>query len=132
LDIDLGSGVKLFGDNGILALGALGQYANTAEDEAPFASAGLIGEDGVIALPGDTPENNAYLDLTPLLEAASLDDVLTEARLELGAISSSATSDAGGGAVGDYQIADGKLILQSSAVAGLSGALSEALDDISD
>src|SRR5690606_37757083 len=31
LDIDLGDGLQLFGDNGILALGALGQYANTAE-----------------------------------------------------------------------------------------------------
>ena len=132
LDIDLGNGVKLFGDNGILALGALGQYANTAEDEAPFASSGLVGEDGVIAVPGDTPEENAYLDLTPLLEAASLEELLTEARLELGAISSSATTDAGEGPVGAYQIADGKLILGSSAVAGLSGALSEALAEISE
>ena len=132
LDIDLGNGVKLFGDNGILALGALGQYANTAEDEAPFASSGLVGEDGVIAVPGDTPEENAYLDLAPLLEAASLDELLSEARLELGAISSSATTDAGEGPVGDYQIADGKLILGSNAVAGLSGALSEALAEISD
>src|SRR5690625_1274897 len=132
LDIDLGNGVKLFGDNGILALGALGQYANTAEDEAPFASSGLVGEDGVIAVPGDTPEESAYLDLAPLLEAASLDELLSEARLELGAISSSATTDAGEGPVGDYQIADGKLILGSNAVAGLSGALSEALAEISD
>src|SRR5690625_4534824 len=132
LDIELGEGIKLFGDNGILSLGALGQYAKTAEDEAPFASAGLIGEDGmIIAIPDGSPDESAYLDLTPLLEMASLDELLTQASLELGAISSSATLDSDGGPVGDYQIADGQLTLKSNAIGELSDLLSDALDEIS-
>src|SRR5699024_10016743 len=67
LDLDLGDGVQLFGENGVLALGALGQYASTGEGGLPLASSGLIGSDGSIAPASGDPGENAYLDLTPLL-----------------------------------------------------------------
>src|SRR5699024_7457522 len=52
--------------------------------------------------------------------------------VELGAISASATVDENGQPVGDYQIADGHLILTSPAIAGLSGSLSDALGQVSE
>src|SRR5690554_364814 len=132
LDIDLGDGIQLFGDNGIIGVGALAQYARTSPDEAPFASSGAVNADGTIAFAPNDPNQNAFLDLAPLLGAAGLDELLSDARLELGALSASATLDEEGEPVGDYQIADGTLLLQSPVIAGLSGTLSDALGEVSD
>src|SRR5699024_9776470 len=79
LDLDLGDGVQQFGENGVLALGALGQYASTGEGGLPLASSGLIGSDGSIAPASGDPGENAYLDLTPLLQQAGLSDLLDQA-----------------------------------------------------
>src|SRR5699024_6156108 len=131
LDLDLGDGVQLFGENGVLALGALGQYACTGEGGVPLASSGLIGADGSIApASGDTGQN-AHLDVTPSLQQAGLSDVLDQARVQLGAIAASATVDENGQPVGDYQIASGTLIMSSPTIAGRRGALSESLDQVS-
>src|SRR5690606_25231507 len=110
---------------------ALGQYANAGEDSA-YASSGLIGEEGAISpATGTDPAENAYLDLGPILEAAGLGALLDQARLELGAISASATVDADNAPSGDYQIAGGTLILQSPAIGDLSAGVLDALDQIS-
>src|SRR5690625_278485 len=79
LDIDLGGGVQLFGENGVIGVGALGQYANT-EGAVPFASSGAVNADGSIAIGGGGPADDAYLDLTPLLGAAGPDGLLTQDR----------------------------------------------------
>ena len=131
LDLDLGDGLQLFGENGVIGLGALGQYGSTAEDEVPLASSGLVNADGSIAVGGGDPGENAYVDLTPLLDEAGLTDLLSEARVELGALSALATVDENGDPVGEYQIASGTLNLTSPAVAGLSDTLSESLDQVS-
>src|SRR5699024_7764396 len=131
LDLDLGDGLQLFGENGVLALGALGQYSSTGEGGQPLASSGLIGADGSIAPAAGDPGEDAYLDLTPLLQQAGLSDLLDQARVELGAISASATVDENGQPVGDYQIASGTLIMTSPTIAGLTGTLSESLDQVS-
>ncbi|WP_188713377.1 choice-of-anchor G family protein [Microbacterium sorbitolivorans] len=131
LDISLGDGIQLFGENPVLGLGAVGQYANTT-DASAYASSGLLGEEGAIApATGTDPAENAYLDLAPILGAAGLDALLDQARLELGAISASATVDADNAPSGDYQIAGGTLILQSPAIGDLSAALLASLDQIS-
>src|SRR5699024_4732178 len=36
LDIDLGDGLQLFGENGVIGVGALGQYASTSDGEVPL------------------------------------------------------------------------------------------------
>ncbi|HIZ37036.1 MAG TPA: choice-of-anchor G family protein, partial [Candidatus Ruania gallistercoris] len=131
LNIDLGDGLQLFGENGVIGVGALGQYANTAEGADPLASAGLVNADGSIAVGSGDPAENAYLDLSPLLDEAGLDGLLDDARVELGAISALATVDETGAPVGDYQIANGTLLLTSPAIADLSGTLSEGLDQVS-
>ncbi|WP_420114843.1 choice-of-anchor G family protein, partial [Pseudactinotalea sp.] len=131
LDIDLGDGIQLFGENGIIGVGALGQYANTAEGEVPLASSGAVNADGSIAIGGGGPQDNAYLDLTPLLGEAGLSDLLTQARVELGALSALATYDADGDVVSDYQIADGTMILQSDVLGDLVGDVTGALGPVS-
>ncbi|MGL3149252.1 choice-of-anchor G family protein, partial [Microbacterium sp. A82] len=132
LNIDLGDGLQLFGPNGIVGVGALGQYANTSADGAPLASAGLVNADGSIAVGSGDPTENAYVDLGPILGLAGLDALLDDARLELGAISALATYDAAGAPSGDYQIANGTLLLTSPTLAGLSGQLVDTLGQISD
>ena len=131
LNIDLGDGLQLFGENPILGLGALGQYSRTDAGSA-YASSGLLGEEGAIApAAGNDPSENAYLDLTPILAQAGLDALLDNARLELGAISASAEIGADGEPEGDYQIAGGTLLLTSPVVEELSGTLVEVLDEVS-
>ncbi|MGO1973804.1 MAG: choice-of-anchor G family protein, partial [Propionibacteriaceae bacterium] len=132
LNLDLGDGIQLLRSDGsgILAVGAAGQYATTPADGIPFASAGAINADGSIAFAPDDPAQNAYVDLTELLGQAGVGDVISQLRLELGAVSASATLDENGEPVGDYQLADGNLVLTSPAVAGLSGNLSTALDAV--
>ncbi|WP_394160780.1 choice-of-anchor G family protein, partial [Galactobacter valiniphilus] len=135
INLDLGGGlqVPLFGDSGIIAVGAAGQYAKTGKNpNTAYGSSGLVGEDGAIAVDGDTdPANSAYVDLTKLLAAAGLDDatgqLVSKLRVELGAIAASATQNGDDAATGAYKIADGKLILESPAVAALAGTLNTAL-----
>ncbi|WP_277050496.1 choice-of-anchor G family protein, partial [Ruania albidiflava] len=131
LDIDLGDGLQLFGENGVIGVGALGQYASTSDGEVPLASAGLIDASGAISVGTGDPGENSYVDLSPLLGQAGLSDLLDDARVELGALSALATVDENGEPVGDYQIADGTLLLTSPAIAELSETLSEGLDQVS-
>src|SRR5690606_24064488 len=74
LDIDLGGGIQLFGENGVIGVGALGQYAESGAGTA-YASAGAVGADGSISVGGGDPADNAYLDLTNLLNVAGLGDI---------------------------------------------------------
>src|SRR5690606_19899190 len=132
LDIDLGDGVQLFGENGVVGVGALAQYARTNPGEAPFASSGAVNADGTIAFAPTDPNQNAFLDLGPLLDAAGLAELLSVARLALGALSASATLDEDGNPLRAYQVADGTLVLQSPAVAALSDGVYDVLGDVSD
>ena len=132
LEISLGDGLQLFGENPILGLGALGQFSRT-DATSSYASSGLLGEEGAIApAAGNDPSENAYLDLAPILGAAGLDGLLEDARLELGAISASAAIAEGGEPEGEYQIAGGTLLLTSPVVSNLSGSLVDVLGDVSD
>ena len=131
LNIDLGDGLQLFGPNGIVGVGALGQYANTAPGAVPLASSGLVNADGSIAVGSGDPTENAYVDLGPILAGAGLDALLDDARLELGAISGLATYDEAGAPQGDYQIASGTLLLTSPAIAALTGELVDTLGQVS-
>lgn len=131
LNLDLGGGVQLFGANPVIAVGALNQYANTDPTRPPFAAAGAVSSDGSIAVAPAGQNGDAYVRLTPLLQQAGLDGLASELELNLGAISSNATLDAEGNPVRDYQVANGKLMLTSPAVKGLSGQLSQASVPIS-
>jgi hypothetical protein len=136
LDIDLGSGIQLFGPNGVVGVGALGQHASASADGTAFASSGAVQSNGSIAVgtPGDT--SNAFVDVTNLLDNAGLggatDGLISQLRVELGAITATATQNPGASATGDYQIAGGKLIVKSPVLATLSSGVNSATGDLSD
>src|SRR5690606_6552150 len=121
LDIDLGDGVQLFGENGVVGVGALAQYARTNPGEAPFASSGAVNADGTIAFAPTDPNQNAFLDLGPLLDAAGLAELLSAARLA-----------APGRPSGDCQAAAGTPGVHGRAVAALSDGVYDVLGDVPD
>ncbi|MCW4458683.1 choice-of-anchor G family protein [Microbacterium sp. MPKO10] len=133
LNIDLGDGVQLFGPNGVIGVGALGQYASASPGDA-YASSGAITSEGAIAIGGNGAEDNAFLDLTALLDNAGLggvtDGLISELRVELGAISASAEQNGDAPATGDYQVANGTLNFTSPAVSNLVGSLSDVLGEL--
>ncbi|WP_378146575.1 IPT/TIG domain-containing protein [Cnuibacter sp. UC19_7] len=131
--IELGLGVDLFGDNSILTLGAVGQYASTSSAGA-FASSGLLGADGAIQAGTGAPGENTTLTLTPVLDAVGADDLISTLAVELGAVSAQAEATRGASVTpeGDYQIASGDVTLTSPALATLLADLDAALAGTSD
>ncbi len=136
LNLDLGNGIQLGDASELLGAGILGQYAAADKDGVPFASSGAIQDDGSIAVapnnePGTPDDQNAYVDLTGALGQAGVEDLISELRLELGALSASATYE-NGEPTGEYQVADGKLWLKSPAVADIAAQLSDTAEKLSD
>ncbi|WTM15223.1 choice-of-anchor G family protein [Isoptericola halotolerans] len=120
LSVDLGGGLSLFGDTGLIELGAVNQYAS-ADDTGAAAASGAVSDQGAIEVGGSTEfPSDANVTLTPLLADAGLDDVLSQLDLELGALSSTATWAPDGEPVGDYQIAGSTFQMESPAVSGIA------------
>ncbi|MFC4224962.1 IPT/TIG domain-containing protein [Lysinibacter cavernae] len=132
LNLDLGNGIRLFNGQDTLTLGAVGQYASTSSTQS-IASSGLIGSDGSIAAGTGTPGENSSLNLTSAISAIGAQQLISELKLELGALSAraSVTPGAPNTANGTYQIASGKLRLTSPALADLTGDLDATLGDTS-
>ncbi|WP_345065290.1 choice-of-anchor G family protein [Leifsonia kafniensis] len=136
LNVDLGSGIKLFGANPVIGVGALGQYASSVDaNGASFASSGAIGSDGAIAAGPSGSTDTMFVDATQLLSVAGLDpltaQLISELRVELGAISATASQTPGALATGDYQIAGGKVVLKSPTLAALTAGLDTTLGTLS-
>ncbi|RLV57462.1 hypothetical protein D9V41_02185 [Aeromicrobium phragmitis] len=134
LGIDLGGGIQLFGPNGVIGVGALGQVARTSDTTASAAS-GAVTDEGAIAVGGNGVGDEAYVDLTALLSSAGVADVtaglVDQLRLDLGVLS--ATAQAKGGEIeSDYQISGGRLTLRSPAVTDLTAGIDEVLGTLSD
>ncbi|GAA1991924.1 hypothetical protein GCM10009718_32060 [Isoptericola halotolerans] len=120
LVVDLGGGLSLLGENGLIELGAVNQYAAADADGATAAS-GAVSDQGAIEVGGSAEfPSDASVSLTPLLGDAGLDGILSELELELGALSSSATWPAGGDPTGEYQIAGATFGMESPAVSDVS------------
>ncbi|MCK0118660.1 choice-of-anchor G family protein, partial [Isoptericola sp. S6320L] len=118
--VDLGGGLSLLGENGLIELGAVNQYAAADVDGAAAAS-GAVSDQGAIEAGGSAAfPSDASVSLTPLLADAGLDGVLSELDLELGALSSQAEWPGGGDPVGDYQIAGATLAIDSPAVSDIA------------
>ncbi|MGO3721531.1 choice-of-anchor G family protein, partial [Microbacterium gubbeenense] len=143
LNIDLGVGLgALFADgtnDGVLGVGALGQFAEANADRV-YASSGAVGDAGAIAIGGTDPADSAYLDLGNLLGAVGTElgigditgTLISDLRLDLGAISASAEIGDDGVPVGDYQIADGQLVITSPAVSGLADRINQVAGGLSE
>ncbi|WP_172150158.1 choice-of-anchor G family protein, partial [Isoptericola chiayiensis] len=118
--VDLGSGLSLFGENGLIELGAVNQYGSADVDGAAAAS-GAVTDQGAIEVGGSTAfPADASVALTPLLDDVGIDDVLSQVDLELGALSSQAQWAGDGVPTGDYQIAGATMQMESPAVSDVA------------
>jgi hypothetical protein len=119
VNVDLGGGLNLLGDNGILTLGAVNQYAAANADGSSVAASGAVTNTGGIGVGGQdgVPQSNATLDLSGLI-GTDLAGALANAQLEVGAVSATAAQAAGpdGAQTGDYGIAGLDLSLTSPAL----------------
>ncbi|RFA18975.1 hypothetical protein B7R23_13300, partial [Subtercola boreus] len=135
LNVDLGGGVQLFGPNGVIGVGAAGQYAKDTADGTAYASSGAIASDGSIAVGPSGSTADGFIDVTQLLANAGLSpatgDLISQLRVELGAVSASATQAPGAAPSSDYQIAGGKLIVKSPVLATLTDSLNTDLGTLS-
>jgi hypothetical protein len=104
LGLDLGP-VSLLGDNGILVLGALNQYAEAAGDGSSYAAAGAVSNAGLIEIPDDATPGESGASITISTEALGLGDEVA-LHVETEAIASIATWPAGHEPDGEYVVAD--------------------------
>ncbi|HWV50781.1 MAG TPA: choice-of-anchor G family protein, partial [Microbacterium sp.] len=141
LRVDIGSlNVPLLSNgtnDGLLQLGdlgAMGSYSSSPSTVNSSASSGLIASGGGIDAGAiDNSTDPAALELTGLFEQLSVagltDAILDQASLSIGALASEAAEEAGT-VDSSYRIAGLGLDLHSPAVAGLSGGLTAAINDI--
>ena len=140
--LDLGTTtLPLIGDEnnvGLLHLGQVGavsSFASSPDALNSTASAGAVGEGGALDLDGiaNGTYGSARVDLTTLLEQAGVDgltdQIVDELSLELGALGSTATEEAGT-VSSEYVVADGKLVISSPLVADLSTELDSAVTGV--
>ncbi|TWH28101.1 hypothetical protein L600_004700000010, partial [Isoptericola variabilis J7] len=124
--VDLGDSLQLFGPNGVIALGAVNQYAE-ADAEGAAAASGAVSDQGAISVGGSAEfPSDATVSLTPLLPELA-DGVVSQLDLELGALSASAAWPAGGEPTGDYDIAGAMLQFESPLVGGVYTDLQDAI-----
>jgi len=113
--------------------GVLGQYAQASPEGNSRAIVGTVNSDGTIGLAPDSanPPGPLRLDLTDLV-GSEFTDEFAGLTLEVGAGTATASETADGTAVGQYQLAGANLVLNSQALAGLSGDLSAATGPLND
>jgi len=138
--VNLNDSLQLFGDAGILQLGAVNQYGEAQDNGDALAASGAVSDQGGISVggSGEFPAN-ADLNLSPLLSQVEADGLLDELSLSLGAVSSSAEQLGGGAATTDYNLAGATLNFSSPVVEAVYqdllvtvGVVQDDLDGVSD
>ncbi|WP_146252030.1 choice-of-anchor G family protein [Xylanimonas oleitrophica] len=127
LGVDLTGTLSLLGENGIIELGAVNQYAAAGPASAGAAS-GAVNDSGAIEVGGspDFPAD-ATLSLTPLVPAELRGSTVSQLDLTLAAVSAASQWEAGGEPTGDYQVAGATLELTSPLVGGVYSELQGAV-----
>ena len=129
LNVDLGDGIQLLGENGVIQLGAVNQYAEAQNNGDAFAASGAVSDQGAIGVGGSSDyPSNAQINMAELLPDGT-EGLITDLSLELGALSSS-IEQSDGEPVTDYEIAGATLNLASPAVGGIYTDLLETVDDL--
>ncbi|MTG90825.1 choice-of-anchor G family protein, partial [Cellulosimicrobium sp. BIT-GX5] len=127
LEIDLTGALQLLGPNGVLALGAVNQYAEANPDGSARAASGALSDQGTISVGGSAEfPSDARLELTQLL-GPGFESVVADLDLTLGALSATAEATGGTAPTGDYQIAGATLELDSPAVSGIATTVDETV-----
>ncbi|WP_439689312.1 choice-of-anchor G family protein [Curtobacterium sp. SP.BCp] len=128
LGVQVPGGIQLLGANGLVDVGVAGQYSSTSTTGA-VAAAGAVTGDGAIQV-GAPGSDGASIDLQPLLAGLDLDGVISDASVDLGALSARAEATRtfdGADVTTDYQVASADVSVVSPAVAALVGQLNTTL-----
>ena len=140
LRVDLGdTGLQLLGNNGIIELGAVNQFAKAQHIGDASAASGAVNNQGAVGVGGsDEYAANATVDLGNVLSLlpGENDDLVEELSLELGALSSS-IEQVDGEPVdmqtqSDYGVANVTLNLESPAVQRIYVTLQGTVNELQD
>lgn len=139
LNLQIAPGINLFGDNGIIRLGAVGQYAEARADSSSVAFAGTVSAapsllgigvspDGSnLGTPGAGDSASIVVGTGTLL--GGLD--LVNLNIGIGAVAASAQQPAGSALPsGDYTIADLSIGVGGTLLSGILSTLAGPLDSI--
>ncbi|KTR02478.1 choice-of-anchor G family protein [Curtobacterium luteum] len=129
IGVNAPNGIQLLGANGLVDVGVAGQYSSTSTTSA-VAAAGAVSGDGAIQV-GAPGSDGARIDLQPLLDGLDVDGLISDASVDLGALSARAEATrtfAGSDVTTDYQVASADVSVVSPAVAALVGQLNTTLD----
>ncbi|WP_172832223.1 choice-of-anchor G family protein [Nakamurella panacisegetis] len=128
VNLDLGSGINLLGTQGILTLGAVGQYATASSTGSSSAASGAVDNSGAVGVGAGFPAADASLSLDSLIAAVpALGTALSTGTLQVGAVSATAAETAAGVQSGTYKIASLQLQVKSPLVAGITSTLTTQL-----
>ncbi|MDN5725483.1 MAG: choice-of-anchor G family protein [Propionibacteriales bacterium] len=132
------TGVNLLGDNGIIQLGAVGQYARANDDGSSVAFSGgvsnassLIGVGAGEVTPSDvgSPDGNASISLSTKQILGGTTD-LVKLGIDVGALAASAEQTVDGKQTGKYVLADVGINVGGTAVQPTGVTLYNALNTL--
>jgi hypothetical protein len=140
LDADAVSGLltlqagstNLFGDNGVIRLGAVGQYARANDDGSSSAFSGAVSAaPSLIGVGSVTPSSvgDPTADDTATI-AVGGPDALAGLRVDVGTLAASALNTADGAQSGQYVVADVGIVVDGTLVSGVLNTLNPALDTL--
>jgi len=123
---------SLFGDNGIIQLGAVGQYAQARDDGSSSAFSGAVSAaPSLVGISTVTPSNvgspTAGQSATFRLGSASAPVGI---RVDLGVLAASAQQAADGTQTGQYVLSDAAFAVDGTVVSGVLAIINPALDTL--
>lgn len=129
LTVQAGS-TNLFGDNGIIRLGAVGQYARANDDGSSSAFSGAVSAaPSLIGVDTVTPSSvgDPTADDTATI-AVGGSDQLVGLEVGIGTLAASALNTADGTQSGNYVVSDVAIVVDGTLVSGVLDTLNPALD----
>lgn len=133
LTVQAGS-TNLFGDNGIIRLGAVGQYARANDDGSSSAFSGAVSAaPSLIGVDTVTPSSvgDPTADDTATI-AVGGSDQLVGLEVGIGTLAASALNTADGTQSGDYVLADVGVVVDGTLVTGVLNVVNPALNTLLD
>lgn len=123
---------NLFGDNGIIQLGAVGQYAQARDDGSSSAFSGAVSAaPSLIGVGSVTPSSvgSPLADDTATIRLGS-DEGLVGLEVRVGALAASAQQAADGTQTGQYVLADAGISINGTVIGGALAVINPALDTL--
>lgn len=131
LTVQAGS-TNLFGDNGIIRLGAVGQYARANDDGSSTAFSGAVSAaPSLVGVGSVTPSSvgDPTADDTATIAVGGA-DAPVGLRVDVGTLAASALNTADGAQSGQYVVADVGIVVDGTLVSGVLNTLNPAIDTL--